>query len=86
MKRNNVTEYLKNLGQNERKILRDLGVKFGRYHIFLHKLIKPEPVLLRTLLWKNYYQKYFKLTPPTFGLNFIEDKLKLIKLYVNLWI
>ena len=65
---------MKNLGQNERKILRDLGVKFGRYHVFLYKLIKPEAVTLRTLLWKNYHQKYFKLTPPTFGLNFIEDK------------
>ena len=74
LKRENVTEYLKILGQNERKILRDLGVKFGRYHVFLYKLIKPEPVLLRTLLWKNFHQKYFNLTPPTFGLNFIEDK------------
>ena len=52
-------EYLKKLGQDERKILRDLGVKFGRYHIFLHQLIKPEAVSLRTLLWKNYNQKYF---------------------------
>ena len=51
-----------------------MGVKFGRYHVFLYKLIKPEPVTLRTLLWKNYHQKYFKLNPPTFGLNFIEDK------------
>ena len=74
LKRENVSEYLKNLGQNERKILRDLGVKFGRYHVFLHKLIKPEPVTLRTLLWKNHHQKYLELTPPTFGLNFIEDK------------
>jgi ATP-dependent RNA helicase SUPV3L1/SUV3 len=73
LKRENVSEYLKNLGQNERKILRNLGVKFGRYHVFLHKLIKPEPVKIRTLLWKNYHQKYFKLYPPTFGLNFIED-------------
>ena len=74
LKRENVSEYLNNLGQNERKILRELGVKFGRYHVFLYKLIKPEPVTLRTLLWKNHHQKYFKLTPPTFGLNFIEDK------------
>ena len=74
LKRENVSEYLKTLGQNERKILRDLGVKFGRYHVFLYKLIKPEPLLLRTLLWKNFHQKYFNLTPPTFGLNFIEDK------------
>ena len=74
LKRDNVSEYLKNLGQSERKILRNLGVKFGRYHVFLFKLIKPEPVLLRTLLWKNFHQKYFNLVPPTFGLNFIEDK------------
>ena len=73
LKRDQVSDYLKSLGQSERKILRDLGVKFGRYHIFLHKLIKPEAVSLRTLLWKNYHQKYFDLKPPTFGLNFLEN-------------
>ena len=66
--------------QNERKILRDLGVKFGRYHIFLFKLIKPEAVSLRTLLWKNYHQKYFNLKPPKFGLNFLDDKNLKIKI------
>ncbi len=74
LKREQVANYLKDLGQNERKILRELGVKFGRYHVFLFKLIKPEPVSLRTLLWKNYHQKFFNLFPPTFGLNFIDDK------------
>jgi len=74
LKREQVSEYLKDLGQTERKVLRDLGVKFGRYHVFLHHLIKPEAVSLRTLLWKNHNQKYFKLKPPTFGLNFLEDK------------
>ena len=74
IKREQVSEYLKTLGQNERKTLRNLGVKFGRYHVFLYKLIKPEAVLLRTLLWKNYHQKYFDLQPPTFGLNFLDDK------------
>jgi ATP-dependent RNA helicase SUPV3L1/SUV3 len=69
-----VTEYLKKLGQDERKILRDLGVKFGRYHVFLFRLLKPEAVSLRTLLWKNFNQDYFNLTPPTFGLNFLDDK------------
>ena len=73
LKRDQVSQYLKSLGQNERKILRDLGVKFGRYHVFLYKLIKPEAVSLRTLLWKNYHQKYFNLKPPKFGLNFLED-------------
>ena len=42
--------------------------------IFLYKLIKPEAVSLRTLLWKNHHQKYYNLKPPVFGLNFINDK------------
>ena len=74
IKREIVSDYLKKLGQEERKILRDMGVKFGRYHVFLFRLLKPEAVSLRTLLWKNFNQKYFDLTPPTFGLNFLEDK------------
>ena len=74
IKRESVTEYVKSLEQNDRKILRELGVKFGRYHIFLFKLIKPDAVSLRTLLWKNYHQKYFDMKPPKFGLNFIDDK------------
>jgi ATP-dependent RNA helicase SUPV3L1/SUV3 len=74
LKREQVFEYLKSLDQNERKVLRDLGVKFGRYHVFLYQLIKPEAVSLRTLLWKNFHQKYHNLQPPTFGLNFLDDK------------
>ena len=74
IKREGVADYLKNLGQDERKVLRDLGVKFGRYHVFLFRLLKPEAVSLRILLWKNFHQKFFNLKPPTFGLNFIENK------------
>ncbi len=74
IKRENVKDFLKNLGQDERKILRSMGVKFGRYHIFLFKLFKPNSVSLRIALWKNFHQKYFNLKPPTFGLNFIIKK------------
>jgi len=74
LKRDKVSEYLKKLGKDERKILRKLGVKFGRYHVFLFKLLKPEAVSIRILLWKNYHQKSFNLKPPTFGLNFLENK------------
>ena len=74
LKREQVSEYLKSLGQDERKILRDLGVKFGRYHVFLYQLIKPEAVSLRTLLWKNFHQNYYNIKLPTFGLNFLDDK------------
>ena len=74
IKRNSVKKILDNLDQEHRKTLRAAGVKFGRYHIFLYKLFKPSSVSLRILLWKNFYQKYFNLEPPVFGLNFLEDK------------
>ena len=74
LKREKVSDYLKKLGQDERKILRNMGVKFGRYHVFLFKLLKPDAVSLRILLWKNYHQKFYNLKPPTFGLNFLENK------------
>ena len=74
LKRTNVENLLKHLDQKERKTLRDQGVRFGRYHIFLHKLFKPNAVSLRLVLWKNYNQINYKLEPPTFGLNFIHDK------------
>ena len=73
IKREIVKYFLKKLSQDERRILRKLGVKFGRYHIFLFKLFKPNVVSLRIALWKNYHQKYFELKPPTFGLNFLNS-------------
>ena len=79
IKREDVIDYTKALDQKERKILRDIGVKFGRYHIYLHKLLKPEAVSLRLILWKNFHQKYFNFKPPTFGLNFLESKESLNK-------
>ena len=74
VKRENVTDFLIKLGQDERKILRNLGVKFGRYHIFLYNLFKPNAVSLRIMLWKNFHQKFYNLKPPIFGLNFLENK------------
>jgi len=73
LKREGIGDYLKKLEQDDRKILREMGVKFGRYHVYLYKLMKPEAVLLRLILWKNFHQKYFELKPPTFGLNFLEN-------------
>ena len=77
VKREEIKNFIVKLEQNDRKILRSKGVKFGRYHIFLFKLFKPKAVSLRTLLWKNFNQKYLKLEPPQFGLNFINEEEKL---------
>ncbi len=73
LKREDILENLKKLNQDDRKILRRLGVKFGRYHVFLFKLFKPSSVSLRILLWKIYNNKFLDLFPPTFGLNFLNN-------------
>ena len=73
VKREKVGSLIKKLTQEDRKSLRDIGVKFGRYHIFLFKLFKPKQVSLRVLLWKNFKQINLTLKPPTFGLNFTDD-------------
>ena len=74
VKREEVASLVKKLSQEDRKSLRKIGVKFGRYHIFLFKLFKPKQVSLRILLWKNFKQNSFELIPPTFGLNFTDNK------------
>ncbi len=79
VKREEVFNYLNKLNQDERKKLRNLGVKFGRYHVFLFKLFKPSSVSLRILLWKNFNEKNLDFLPPTFGLNFLEEKRALNK-------
>ena len=73
VKRENVQNIVKKMSQENRKVLREIGVKFGRYHIFLFKLFKPNAVSLRILLWKNFKQIEKSLEPPTFGLNFVKD-------------
>ena len=73
VKRSNISEYLEKINQDDRKKLRKLGVMFGRYHIFLFKLFKPSTVSLRILLWKSYNNKFLNLSPPIFGLNFLND-------------
>ncbi len=73
IKRSNISDYLKKINQDDRKRLRKLGVKFGRYHVFLYKLFKPSSVSLRILLWKSCNNEFLNLSPPTFGLNFLNN-------------
>ena len=51
MSRAQFGEELKQLDQSERAKLRDLGVRFGEYTLFMPKLLKPAPAKLLTLLW-----------------------------------
>ena len=76
VKRENIKSYINKLDQDERKKIRRIGVKFGRYHIFLFNLFKPSSVRLRIILWKSFHEKNLDFSPPTFGLNFLEKREK----------
>ena len=56
IKRETVNEIVKSIKTDERKKIWDLGIKIGRYHIYLPKMLKPKAVSLRISLWKLFYQ------------------------------
>ena len=76
IKREFVHEIIKNISKENRANLRRAGVKIGRYHVFLPKMLKPNAVNLRINLWKIYFQENKESIIPKFGLNFLLDQLK----------
>ena len=70
LKRKNIDDVVKLISKEERKKLWNMGIKIGRYHIFLPKMLKPKAVTLRTILWKIYNNVSFEINIPKFGLNF----------------
>jgi len=71
LKRKNVDEVIKLISKEERKKLWNMGIKIGRYHVFLPKMLKPKAVTLRILLWKLYNDISPNINIPKFGLNFV---------------
>ena len=51
-----------------------MGIKIGRYHVFLPKMLKPKAVTLRTMLWKTYNDVSSDVNMPKFGLNFVVNE------------
>ena len=73
MKRNKVKDIVNSISKEDRKQLRQLGIKIGRYHIFLPKMLKPKAVNLRIALWKFYNNIVNDYKIPKSGLNFLVD-------------
>jgi ATP-dependent RNA helicase SUPV3L1/SUV3 len=71
LKRKKIEEIIKLIPKEERKKLWNMGIKIGRYHVFLPKMLKPKAVILRTTLWKIYNNISSSLIVPKFGLNFV---------------
>ena len=51
LERQKVGEEIKGLDQTARALLRNYGVRFGAYHIYLPALLKPAPRVLAMQLW-----------------------------------
>ena len=71
IKRNEINNIVKLIPTEERKKLWGMGIKIGRYHIFLPKMLKPKAVEFRISLWKIFHNLSDKNQIPKFGLNFI---------------
>jgi len=71
LKRNDIDHIIKLINKDERKKLWGMGIKIGRYHVFLPKMLKPKAVVLRTCLWRLYQDLPTNNKIPKFGLNFV---------------
>ena len=71
VKRSDVDKIVKSIPAEERKKLWGMGVKIGRYHIYLPRMLKPKAVEFRIGLWKIFYNLSDKNKIPKSGLNFL---------------
>ena len=76
MKRKIVNSMIKNISKEDRLSLRKVGVKIGRYHIFLPRMLKPSALNLRVKLWKLFFPEDKGYVIPKSGLNFLKDESK----------
>ncbi len=71
VKRSDVDKIVKSIPLEERKKFWGMGVKIGRYHIYLPKMLKPKAVEFRISLWKIFHNLSDKNKIPKSGLNFL---------------
>ena len=73
IKRSDVENIVKSIPAVERKKLWGMGIKIGRYHIYLPKMLKPKAVDFRISLWKMFYNLSNENLIPKSGLNFLTN-------------
>ena len=71
IKRDEVEHILKLITTENRKKLWSMGIKIGRYHIYLPKMLKPKAVELRISLWKLFNNQNILSEIPKSGLKFL---------------
>jgi len=71
VKRSEVKQIVKSIPATERKKLWGMGIKIGRYHIYIPKMLKPKAVEFRISLWKIFHNQSNENKIPKSGLNFL---------------
>ena len=74
IKRSEVDQIVKSIPLEERKKFWSMGIKMGRYHIYLPKMLKPKAVEFRIGLWKIFKNLSDENKIPKSGLNFLTNK------------
>ena len=74
LKRETVSDIVTAIKKDERKKIWELGIKIGRYHIYLPKMLKPKAVALRISLWRVFFEIESNQMIPRSGLNYLSDK------------
>ena len=74
IKRKEVDHIIKLISKDQRKKLWSMGIKIGRYHVYLPRMLKPKAVTLRVNLWKLFYDLSSKNQIPKSGLNFLVNE------------
>ena len=74
LKRETVSDIVTAIKTDERKKIWELGIKIGRYHIYLPKMLKPKAVALRISLWRLFFEIESNQIIPRSGLNYLTDK------------
>ena len=71
IKRDSIDKIVRLIPVEDRKKLWGMGIKIGRYHIYLPKMLKPKAVEFRIGLWKIFNNLSDKNIIPKSGLNFL---------------
>ncbi len=74
IKRIQIDNIVKLISTDQRKKLWGMGIKIGRYHVYLPKMLKPKAVSFRVGLWKLFNNINSTYDIPKFGLNFLTNE------------
>ena len=72
LNRETASNMIKNLNKEERYELRKKGIKIGKYHIYQPRMIRPNAIKFKTILWKCFNSTK-EMSYPNFGINFLKN-------------